>query len=217
MRRAIAAAMSKSKREIPHYYLAATIDMSRALAWTETENQKRSLGDRILPAVLLMKAAALALAESPQLNGFYLDGRFRPADGVHLGLAIAMKGGGLVAPALHHTDRLTLDELMIALHDLIPRARTGRLRSSEMTDSTATLTNLGDLGVETVYGAIYPPQVALVGLGKIARRPWVDGDTVCVRPLLTATLAADHRATDGRYGARFLELFDRRLQKPEEL
>jgi pyruvate dehydrogenase E2 component (dihydrolipoamide acetyltransferase) len=128
-----------------------------------------------------------------------------------------LKGGGLVAPALHDTDKQSLDELMAKLHELIPRARTGRLRSSEMTDATATLTNLGDLGVETVYGAIYPPQVALVGFGKIARRAWVDGETLCVRPLLTATLAADHRASDGRYGARFLELLSGRLQAPEQL
>jgi pyruvate dehydrogenase E2 component (dihydrolipoamide acetyltransferase) len=153
----------------------------------------------------------------PALNGYWIDGGFRPARGVHVGLAIALKGGGLVAPALHDTERKSLDELMTALHELIPRARIGRLRSSEMTDATATLTNLGDLGVESVHGVIYPPQVALIGFGKIARRPWVEGDTVCVRPLLTATLAADHRATDGRYGARFLESLDRRLQTPEQL
>jgi pyruvate dehydrogenase E2 component (dihydrolipoamide acetyltransferase) len=217
MRRAIAAAMSKSKREIPHYYLATTIDMSRALAWVEAENQKRSIENRLLPAILLIKAVALTLAEMRQLNGFWIDGGFRPAEGVHVGLAIALKGGGLVAPALHDTDKKSLDELMAALHELIPRARTGRLRSSEMTSATATLTNLGDLGVESVFGAIYPPQVALVGFGKIARRPWVDGDSISVRPLLTATLAADHRATDGRYGARFLETLDRRLQTPEQL
>jgi pyruvate dehydrogenase E2 component (dihydrolipoamide acetyltransferase) len=217
MRRAIAAAMSKSKREIPHYYLATTFDMSRVLAWVEAENQKRSIDRRLLPAIVLIKAVAVTLAEMRQLNGFWLDGGFRPAEGVHVGLAIAMKGGGLVAPAVHDTDKKSLDELMIALHELIPRARTGRLRSSEMTDATATLTNLGDLGVESVYGAVYPPQVALVGFGKISRRPWVEGDTVCVRPLLTATLAADHRSTDGRYGARFLEVLNGRLQTPEQL
>jgi pyruvate dehydrogenase E2 component (dihydrolipoamide acetyltransferase) len=217
MRRAIAAAMSKSKREIPHYYLATTIDMSRALTWIEAENQKRSIENRLLPAILLIKAVAVTLAELRGLNGFWVDDSFRRAEGVHVGLAIAMKGGGLVAPAVHDTDRKSLDELMAVLHELIPRARTGRLRSSEMTDATATLTNLGDLGVESVHGVIYPPQVALLGFGKIARRPWVDGDSICVKPLLTATLAADHRATDGRYGARFLETLDRRVQAPEQL
>lgn len=217
MRRAIAAAMSKSKREVPHYYLATKIDMSRALAWLESENLKRPLADRVLPAVLTLKAVALSLHDIPELNGFWIDSKFRSGDGVHVGLAVAMKGGGLVAPAIHDADHKSLDEIMSLFHDLIPRARSGRLRSSELTDATATLTNLGDLGVETVFGVIYPPQVALVGLGKIAQQPWVADDNICARPVLTATLSADHRATDGRRGGQFLDALNRRLQTPEKL
>lgn len=217
MRRAIAAAMSRSKREIPHYYLKTSIDMTRALAWLEEANRSRSLTERMLPAVLQIKAVAAALVDVPELNGFWIDGRHQPAERVHIGLAIAMKGGGLVAPALHDTDKKSLDEIMAALHDLIPRARVGRLRSSEMTDATITLTNLGDLGVETVFGVIYPPQVALVGFGKIARRPWAENDAVVVRQILDTTLAADHRASDGRRGAQFLEALNHRLQTPESL
>lgn len=217
MRRAIAAAMSKSKQEIPHYYLKTTIDMTQALAWLEAENLKRTLPNRILPAVLLLKSTALTLRDVPELNGSWIEGRVRLSESIHLGLAIAMKGGGLVAPAIHDTDCKSLDELMKEIHDLIPRARAGRLRSSEMTDATATLTNLGDLGVETVYGVIYPPQLAIVGLGKIVKRPWVENDSVCVHSLLNVTLAADHRATDGRIGAKFLEALDRRLRSPEQL
>lgn len=217
MRRAIAAAMSKSNLEIPHYYLQTTIDMTQALAWLEAENLKRTLPNRILPAVLLLKGLALTLRDVPELNGAWIDGRVRLSEQIHVGLAIAMKGGGLVAPAIHDTDRKSLDELMQELHDLIPRARSGRLRSSEMTDATVTLTNLGDLGVETVYGVIYPPQLAIVGLGKITKRPWVENDAVCVRSLSNVTLAADHRATDGRIGAKFLEALDRRLRSPEQL
>lgn len=217
MRRAIAAAMSKANREIPHYYLETKIDLSRALAWLEAENARRPLAERLLSAVLSLKAVALALRDVPELNGFWINDRRQPAEGVHVGLAISMKGGGLVAPAVHDTDRKSLDELMAALHDLIPRARAGRLRSSEMTDATATLTNLGDLGVETVYGVIYPPQTALIGLGKVMPQPWVEGDALVVRPVLSATLAADHRASDGRRGAQFLEALNRRLQSPEQL
>lgn len=217
MRRAIAAAMSKSKREIPHYYLQTQIDMSRTLAWLEAENRKRSIAERLLSAVVLLKATAAALHDVPELNGLWEDGRFRPAANVNLGMAVAMKGGGLVAPAIRDADRRTPDALMAALSELIPRARAGRLRSSELTDATATLTNLGDLGVESVFGVIYPPQVALVGFGKILPRPWVENDALCVRPVVTASLSADHRATDGRTGAKFLEALDRRLQHPEQL
>ena len=217
MRRAIGAAMARSKREIPHYYLSATIDMRRALAWLEEENRRRPVEERLLPAVLLLKAVALALRKVPELNGLWVDGAFRPSEAVHVGVAVSIRGGGLIAPAIHDADKRSLGELMAALRDLVQRARAGTLRSSEMTDPTITVTNLGDQGVETVFGVIYPPQVALVGLGRIVERPWAEGGMLGVRPVLTATLSADHRASDGHRGALFLTALDQLLQKPETL
>lgn len=217
MRSAIAAAMSRSKREIPHYYLSTDIDVTPLLAWLSAENAKRGVVERLLPAVPLMKAVALALREVPELNGFWTDGAFQPSTAVHLGMAIAMRGGGLVAPAIHDADRKTCDELMSALRDLIARVRGGRLRSSEMADPTITLTSLGEQGVAQVFGVIYPPQVAIVGLGKITERPRVAAGTVAVRQVLTASLAADHRVSDGHRGALFLAALDRLLQAPEKL
>jgi pyruvate dehydrogenase E2 component (dihydrolipoamide acetyltransferase) len=217
MRRAIAAAMARSNREIPHYYLQTRIDMSRGLRWLEAENQKRTIKERLLPAVLLLKAVARALGDVPELNGYWLDDRHQPQEAIHIGFAIALRQGGLIAPAIHHVDLKSLDELMEALRDLIPRVRVGRLRSSEMTDATITVTNLGDLGVETVYGVIYPPQVALVGFGKIMEQPWAEHGMLGIRPVLTATLAADHRATDGRRGAQFLDALNHYLQEAATL
>lgn len=217
MRSAIAAAMSKSKREIPHYYLAADIDMTRVTSWLRAGNEKRPVAARLLPAVPLMKAVALALREVPELNGFWVDGRFQPSPAIHLGMAIAMRGGGLVAPAIHDADRKSCDELMAALRDLITRVRGGRLRSSEMADPTVTLTSLGEQGVAQVFGVIYPPQVAIIGLGRIAERPYAADGAVSARPMLSATLAADHRVSDGHRGALFLAALDRLLQEPEKL
>lgn len=217
MRRAIGAAMARSKREIPHYYLATEIDMRRALKWLEEENRKRPVEERLLPAVLLLKAVALALREAPELNGFWVDGTFRPGEGIHPGVAVAIRGGGLIAPAIHDADRKSLGELMSDLRDLVQRARAGTLRSSEMSDPTITVTNLGDQGVETVFGVIYPPQVALVGFGRIVERPWADDGMLGIRPVLTATLSGDHRATDGHRGGLFLAALDRLLQEPEKL
>ena len=217
MRQAIAAAMAKSKREIPHYYLQTRIDMTRALAWLHEENARRTVERRLLPVVPLLKATAAALQEVPALNGFWQNGAHVAAPDINLGVAIAMRGGGLIAPAVHHLDRLSCDELMQALADLIPRARAGRLRSSEMADATLTVTSLGDLGVETVYGIIYPPQVALVGFGKILEQAWAENGVVTARPVVVATLAGDHRATDGHLGGQFLDALARRLQAPEQL
>lgn len=217
MRLAIGALMSRSKREIPHYYLSTTIDLARALERMREHNRAVPVTERLVPAALLLKAAALAAREVPQLNGFWLQDRFVPAEGVHLGVAVSLRGGGLIAPALHDADRLALPELMVALKDLVERARGGRLRSSETTDPTLTVTNLGDQGVEAVYGVIYPPQVALLGFGKIIERPCAVDGLLGVRPCVTATLSADHRASDGAVGARYLAAVDRLLRKPEEL
>ena len=160
---------------------------------------------------------ARAAAETPAFNGFWVDGAFRPAGAVHLGVAISLRGGGLIAPALLDADHKTLDELMFGLRDLVARARTGRLRSSEMSDPTITVTNLGEQGVDLVHGVIYPPQVALVGFGAIRERPWAVDGMIGVRPVAYGTLAADHRASDGHDGGRFLTLIDRLLQGPAEL
>lgn len=217
MRQAIAAAMSRSKREIPHYYLGTAIDLHRALAWLTVKNEKRSVTERILPGVLLFKGVALTLREFPEMNGFWVDDRFQASKAVHLGVAISMRQGGLIAPAIHDADQLSLGELMEKLRDLVQRTRAGSLRSSELSDPTITVTNLGEQGVESVYPIIYPPQVAIVGFGKVVERPWVVDGQVVSRPVVTATLAADHRVSDGHRGALFLAAVDRRLQEPEKL
>jgi pyruvate dehydrogenase E2 component (dihydrolipoamide acetyltransferase) len=217
MREAIAAAMSRAKREIPHYYLSTMIDAGPALAWLEARNRSRPVTERLLHGVLLLKAVALALREVPELNGYWIDGRAVRSETVNVGVAVSLRGGGLVAPALHDADRQPLDELMRQFRDLVNRARAGTLRSSEMTEATITVTSLGERGVEAVFGIIYPPQLGLVGFGKIVERPWVVGGEVVARPVITATLSGDHRATDGHRGGLFLDAVDRLLRTPEKL
>jgi pyruvate dehydrogenase E2 component (dihydrolipoamide acetyltransferase) len=217
MRQAIAAAMSHSNREIPHFFVGQTIDLSRALAWLAEANARRPVAVRLLYGVLLLKAVALALREVPELNGFWKDGGHVPSEAVHVGVAISLRGGGLVAPALHDTDTKGIDELMAEFRDLVQRARAGSLRSSELADPTITVTSLGEQGVEEVYGLIFPPQVAIVGFGKIVERPWAEGGGLFVRPVCHASLAADHRVVDGHRAGLFLAAIDRLLQTPEEL
>lgn len=217
MRGAIARAMSRANTDIPHYYLETRIDMSTALSWLERENQKRSIKTRILPVVLLIKASALALTDVPELNGYWLEDGHQPQEGIHIGFAIALRQGGLVTPAIHHADHKSLDELMADLHDLITRTRNGRLRGSELIDATVTLTNLGDRGVEKVFGVIYPPQVALIGFGKIMDQPFAENGMLGIKPIVAATLAGDHRATDGLKGGQFLNALQTYLKEPEQL
>lgn len=217
MRAAIAAAMSRSKREIPHYYLAHMADFEPAQRWLAAYNADRPPAERMLPAALLLKASARALEAVPQLNGFWRDGQVRLAPAVHVGWAISLRGGGLVAPAVHDAGRRPLAEVMAALRDLVQRARAGGLRSSELADPTATVTSLGDRGADSVLGVIHPPQLALIGFGCIAERPWVHEGKVLARTTVQVSLAADHRASDGHLGGLLLGAIADALRHPESL
>ncbi|XKE46180.1 2-oxo acid dehydrogenase subunit E2 [Halomonas organivorans] len=217
MRRAIAAAMTRSKREIPHYYLATTLDLQAAEGWLEAYNRDQPPVSRLLMAALFMKATARALVSYPDLNGHYEAQGFRPAERVDLGMAIHLRAGGLIAPAIRGAEALALPELMARLQDLVQRTRSGGLRASEVGTATATVTALGERGVDTVYGVIQPPQVAMIGFGRVRRRPLAVDDMLAIRPAVDLSLAADHRVCDGHLGARFLNEIDAQLQHPEAL
>jgi pyruvate dehydrogenase E2 component (dihydrolipoamide acetyltransferase) len=216
MRQAIAASMSRSAREIPHFHLTREIDMKAALAWLSATNEGRSVADRLLYAVLLIKAVALALKETPDLNAEWQDRVVRKPE-INVGMAISLRGGGLVAPALLGADKRSLADLMAGFRDLVQRTRSGKLLGSEMTEGTITITNLGELGADSVYGIIYPHQVALVGFGRITEQVRVADGMMGPRPVIIATLSADHRVVDGHLGSTYLAAVDRLLQEPDKL
>jgi pyruvate dehydrogenase E2 component (dihydrolipoamide acetyltransferase) len=217
MRQSIAAAMSKSNKEIPHYYLETDIDMKAALEWLSDENKNRPIDKRLMPPMLLIKAVANALAEAPELNGFWTDEAMHIEEGIHVGFAISLRQGGLVIPAILNADLKSLDEIRSDFVDMVTRAREGHLKSREISSATITITSLGERGAEKVYGVIYPPQVALLGFGNITDRPRAVEGSIGIRPTLSVVLAGDHRATDGHTGSRFLEKLNDQLQHPEDL
>jgi len=217
MRTAIAAAMARSKREIPHYYLEHQVDVTACEHWLAEKNAALPPDSRLLLGALTIKAVALAVRRFPAFNGFYRDNKFEPTQAVHVGVAISIRGGGLAAPALHDADHLSLDELMSRMRDLIQRTRAGRIRGSEMSDPTITVSSLGERGVEVLYGIIYPPQVAIVGIGKAVMRPWVIDGAIGPRSVVTVTLSGDHRVSDGHAGALFLAEIGKLLQEPDKL
>ncbi|WP_404389218.1 2-oxo acid dehydrogenase subunit E2 [Humibacillus xanthopallidus] len=217
MRRSIAALMTVSNQQIPHYHLSLTVDLWRSMQWMKERNRELEMSERIVPAALLLAATARAARAVPELNGHWIDGAFRPADRVDLGLILSLRSGGLLVPAISGADGLTVEEMMAHIKVLTRRARSGRLRGSDLVPPSITVSNLGDQGVDSVFGVIYPPQVALVGFGAVAERPWSVDGLLGVRPLVTVTLAGDHRATDGATGSRLLKTIDRLLQAPEEL
>lgn len=213
MRAAIARQMLRAWQEIPHFQVGTTIELSRPLAALAALNETRTAADRVLPAALFVHAAARAAASAPGVNGWWRDGAFEPATDVHIGVVIALRRGGLLVPVVRHADQKDLDAVMAEFRDLVTRARAGRLRASEMGGATFTLTQLGEGEVDTVVPIIHPPQVAILGLGAVRDAPWADGGTVVVRPVVRATLAADHRAVDGRIGSAFLVALDRSVQE----
>jgi pyruvate dehydrogenase E2 component (dihydrolipoamide acetyltransferase) len=217
MRTAIAAAMARSKREIPHYYLEHQVDVTACEHWLAEQNASRPPDSRLLMGALAIKAVALAARRFPAFNGFYRDNKFEASQAVHVGVAIAIRGGGLAAPALHDADQLSLDELMGQMRDLVQRTRAGRIRSSEISDPTITVSSLGERGVDALYGIIYPPQVAIVGMGRVVARPWVVDGAVVPRSVVTMTVSGDHRVTDGHAGALFLAEIGKLMQEPGKL
>lgn len=215
MRRAIATRMERANREIPHYHLDLEIDLAPMLARLEEHNRARPVDQRVLPAAVLLWATARAAARVPEINGHWVDDAFRPAASVDLGVVISMRRGGLLTPTIVGADALGLDALMGELRAMVTAARSGALRSSWMAEASLTVSNLGDNGADRVSGVIFPPQVALVGFGTVRPRPMATPAGVLeVRPSVIATLAGDHRATDGATGSRFLAALLRALDEP---
>ncbi|SUD49383.1 Dihydrolipoyllysine-residue acetyltransferase component of pyruvate dehydrogenase complex [Nocardia otitidiscaviarum] len=217
VRAMIAAAMTRSKQTVPHYYLSSTIDMAAAVGWLRETNRRLAVSERVLPAALLLRATALAARKVPDVNGFWVDGRFEPAERVDLGVVVSLRGGGIIVPTVPRADTLSVPATMAAVRGIVARSRDGQLRAADATPATLTVTNLGDLGVDSVFGVIPPPQVAIVGFGAVTERPCAVDGLLGVRPQVTATLSADHRASDGAVGARFLHTLSELLQHPEEL
>lgn len=217
MRQAISASMSRSKREIPHYYLSQTIDLTAADTFIAAQNRERPPEERLLMPALFIKALASTLQKFPEFNGFFENGAYTASSAIHVGLAINLRGGGLVAPAIHDADALSLDDVMSTMRDLITRVKAGRFRAREMSDPTITLTSLGVRGVETIFGVIFPAQVAIIGIGTPTMRPLFNGQKLEPRSSVNVTLSADHRVSDGHRGALFLNSFNKYLQKPEKL
>lgn len=217
VRKVIAAAMTRSKRTVPHYYLSSTIDMDAAQRWLEATNLRVPVRARLLSSALVLCATARAARRVRALNGHWVDDEFHPASAVHLGVVVSLRGGGIMVPTIPDADALAPPAMMDAMREVVGRARSARLRSADTVPATITVTNLGELGVDSVFGVIAAPQVAIVGFGAVTARPCAVDGMLGVRPQLTATLSADHRASDGAIGARFLNIVAELLQHPEEL
>jgi pyruvate dehydrogenase E2 component (dihydrolipoamide acetyltransferase) len=217
MRQAIASTVSRSKRDIPHYYLQLDMLLDNAVRWLREHNADLPPNKRILINAVIYSAIARALTSFPAFNGFYRDGHYLSSDSVHLGNAISLRQGGLMVAAIHDAQHLGLVEMMEKITDQVNRARKGGLRMSEMQEATVTVSNLGDRGSDSIQSIILPPQVAIFGIGRQRTVPWIVDNSVSCASIVSMSLAADHRVSDGHLGARLLNKINNYLQKPETL
>jgi pyruvate dehydrogenase E2 component (dihydrolipoamide acetyltransferase) len=207
--------MVESKREAPHFYVSAEIEMDAAVAHVETLNEAAE-DVRVTVTALLIRACALALREHERLNAVWAGEILELSSEINIGVAIALDDG-LVAPALLGCDGLGILATAAALQDLVERARHGKLRGREMTDGTFTVSNLGMFEVSQFTAIVTPPQVAILAAGKIDRLPRFAEDEVVARQVMTVTVSADHRALDGADVARFLGTLKLGVESPERL
>lgn len=213
MRQAIARRMSQSKREAPHYYLLARIDMTEAVRFRAHLNEALGGETRVSINDIIVRACAIALRAFPDLNVTFAGDEMRRHEDENICIAVALDDG-LIAPAILDAGEKTLAEIAAASTDLAERARGGRMRPEELNDGTFTISNLGAYGVETLIGIIQPPQTAILGVGAASETPVVRDGAVTVRTMMEVALSADHRVTDGAYGARFLAEVKRLLERP---
>ncbi|MGI4993532.1 dihydrolipoamide acetyltransferase family protein [Halobacteriovorax sp. GFR7] len=212
----IAHLMEKSKQTIPHFYLEKEIDVTQALDWMTRANENRSMQERYIPVVIFIKIMAMALEKYGQFNGFYKDDAFVMAKDINIGIVVSLRQGGLVAPAIANPHKRPLNQLMKEFRDLMDRAKAGKLTRAQMSSSTICLTSLGDRGADKVYGVIYPPQVAIVGIGSLRKKIKIIANQVTEVPVCTWTLSADHRLTDGHIGSLLLRKIEALLANPKK-
>jgi pyruvate dehydrogenase E2 component (dihydrolipoamide acetyltransferase) len=218
LRQAIGLFMSRSKKEIPHYYLKKRIQLDQLVEWIDEKNKKLLPDERLLLPVVLMRAVIISLKKFPELNGFYKENKFAPSEIVNLGIAISVKPEGVMAPAVLQADKMNMSELNTAVKNLAIRTREGGLVGRELSEGSITITNLGDMGCDEVFGIIFPPQVAIIGFGSIRKEPVVDRqDKIRAGFVVDMTLSADHRVSDGLMAARFLNEIQKILNDPSTL
>lgn len=214
MRRIVAERMSASKREVPHFYLFMDADMTEAVALRKKLIEEEDL--RVGYHDLLVKACAMGLAEQPAMNVAWESGGIRQRSEANIGLAVALDEG-LMVPVVHRADRLSLKEIAATSRELIEKARSKRLTPDEYDGGCLTISNLGMYDVDSFLPIVNPGESAIMGVGRILKRPVVVGEDIQVRSMMTLSLSADHRIVDGAIAAQFLKRVKDLLEQPEQL
>jgi pyruvate dehydrogenase E2 component (dihydrolipoamide acetyltransferase) len=213
MRRIVAQRMTQSKQTAPHFYLSVDVDMT---AVNEQRAEWKNRGEPLVPSIndFILHTSARALKEFPALNSRFKEQEIEVLTDINIGMAVALQEG-LVVPVIRHADQLSLKELAQQSRELIDKAQRKKLLPLDYEGGTFTVSNLGMLGVDSFVAIINPPQSAILAVGRVAPRVVADRNQGVIRPMMTATLSADHRVVDGASAARFLQGVKRLLESPE--
>jgi len=215
MRAAIARRMSEAKRDIPHFYVTAEVDMTEAMHLRESI-RKRETMPGLTVTHLLVRALAIGLVRHPHVNASWQEGGIVVFDDVNIGIAVAVDEG-LVVPVLHRAQTLSLGEIAAAAGELTEKARQGRFGAADLTGATFSLSNVGMLDVEELTAVINPPNAAILAVGAVKDRPIVRDGQLAIAKTLRATLSCDHRVLNGLEGGRFLVELKSILENPVSL
>jgi pyruvate dehydrogenase E2 component (dihydrolipoamide acetyltransferase) len=213
MRATIARRTQQSKQEVPHYYLGMSIDMTEAIALRTQLNETLGEQGKVSINDIVVLATARALAQHPKLNAYWLDDHVQLHSQINIGIAVAMDDG-LVAPAIMDVGNKGLLQISQEARDVAARARSGNLSAEEYTAATFNISNGGVFGIDEIIPIITQPQVGVLGVGVATETPVVRDGEIVVRSMMYVSLAADHRATDGADGAKFLQTLKRLLEQP---
>ena len=216
MRQTIARRMTQSKQEMPHFYVTASIDMTRAMTLREELNELWAGEARLTVNDLIIKASALALAKFPAFNSHYADGKIKHNPSLNIGVAIALEDG-LIAPAILDCGGKSLKDISAASRDLSTRARNGVLKPQEYTEATIAISNLGMFQIDSFIAIINPKQSASIAVGSVTKQPVVRDGQIIIADIMQCTISADHRVVNGAEAAQFVNEIKSYLEKPSSL
>jgi pyruvate dehydrogenase E2 component (dihydrolipoamide acetyltransferase) len=214
-RRTIAARMLEGSQTTAPVTLTTTADAANLVSLRAQFKATVAGPDEVIPGYLDMitKLVGRALLEHPELNRQWIDGQIVEPGGIHIAIAVDT-ASGLLAPVLRNVPGLGLREIAVQAKELSRRAHAAQLKASELTGGTFTISNLGAFGIDAFTPIINVPQCAILGLGRIARRPTVVGDQIVARYTMTLSMTFDHRIVDGAPAARFLAVVRTAIENP---
>ena len=216
MRQAIARVTGDSKRDAPHFYVTAEVDMGKAMSLRRDINDALPAESRVSVNDLVIRACAMGLGRHRKFNAFFRGDHLQYNSAVNIGIAIALESG-LIVPGISHCESKSLVEIAAASKDLIARAQSGALRQEEYGDTTFSVSNLGMFAVDSFAAIIFPPHAAVLAVGTVREQPVVREGQLAVGQVMKATLSTDHRVADGAEAAEFLVEVKGLLENPVKL